>query len=87
MQITLIFYAALEEAISGEPMLLEVAEGSTAEQVIEQLSHRFPQAAPILKAIKRVEPIAVFTPPHFIITKELNFTLKYEKKYLDKYYY
>ena len=44
-------------------------------------------SAPILKAIKRVEPIAVFTPPHFIITKELNFTLKYEKKYLDKYYY
>ena len=52
MQITLIFYAALEEAISGEPMLLEVAEGSTAEQVIEQLSQRFPQAAPILKATR-----------------------------------
>ena len=52
MQITLIFYAALEEAISGEPMLLEVAEGSTAEQVIEQLSLRFPQAAPILKATR-----------------------------------
>ena len=44
-------------------------------------------SAPILKAIKRVEPIAVFTPPHFIITKEFNFTLKYEIKYLDKYYY
>ena len=52
MQITLIFYAALEEAISGEPMLLEVAEGSTAERVIEQLSQRFPQAAPILKATR-----------------------------------
>ena len=52
MQITLIFYAALEEAISWEPMLLEVAKGSTAEQVIEQLSQRFPQAAPILKATR-----------------------------------
>ena len=44
-------------------------------------------SAPILKAIKRVEPIAVITPHHSIITKEFNFTLKYEKKYLDKYYY
>ena len=52
MQITLIFYAALEEAISGEPLLLEVAEGSTAEQVIELLSERFPQAAQILKATR-----------------------------------
>ena len=52
MQITLIFYAALEEAISKEPMLFEVPKGSTAEQVIEQLSQRFPQAAPILKATR-----------------------------------
>ena len=52
MQITLIFYAALEEAISGEPMLLDVAEGSTPEHVIELLSQRFPQAAPILKATR-----------------------------------
>ena len=52
MQITLIFYAVLEEAISGEPMLLEVANGSTAEQVIELLSQRFPQAAPILKTTR-----------------------------------
>ena len=43
-------------------------------------------SAPILKAIKSVEPIAVITPHHSIITKEFNFTLKYEKKYLDKYY-
>ena len=52
MQITLIFYAALEEAISREPMLLEVAEDITADQVIEELSQRFPQAAPILKATR-----------------------------------
>ena len=52
MQITLIFYAVLEEAISEEPMLLEVANGSTAEQVIELLSQRFPQAAPILKTTR-----------------------------------
>ena len=52
MQITLIFYAVLGEEISGEPMQLEVAEGITAEQVIEQLSQRFPQAAPILKATR-----------------------------------
>ena len=52
MQITLIFYAALEEAISNEPMLLEVPKGSTAEKVLEQLSQRFPQTAPILKATR-----------------------------------
>jgi len=52
VQITLIFYAALEEAISGKPMLLEVPEGITAEQVIEQLSQRFPQVAPILKTTR-----------------------------------
>ena len=52
MKITLIHYAALEEAISREPMLLEVPKGSTAEQVIEQLSQRFPQAAPILRATR-----------------------------------
>ena len=38
-------------------------------------------------SIERIKPIAVITPLHFIITKEFNFTLKYEIKYLDKYYY
>jgi len=52
VRITLIFYAALAEAISGEPMLLEVAKGSTADELMELLSQRFPQAAPILKTTR-----------------------------------
>ena len=44
-------------------------------------------SSPILKTIIRVEQIAAITPHNSIITKEFNFTLKYEIKYLDKYYY
>ena len=44
-------------------------------------------SALILKAIKTVVHIAIIIPHHSIITKKFNFTLKYEKKYLDKYYY
>ncbi len=52
MRITLIFYAVLQEIISEEPLTLEVADESTAEQVIEQLSQKYPKAAPILKATR-----------------------------------
>ncbi|SVA77775.1 uncharacterized protein METZ01_LOCUS130629, partial [marine metagenome] len=44
-------------------------------------------SAPILKEINKVKKIAVIKPSNSIITKKLNFTLKYEIKYLDKYYY
>ena len=52
MQITLIFYAVLQETISADPLLLEVTRGSTAEEVITLLSQKFPQAAAILKATR-----------------------------------
>ena len=49
MKINLIFYAVLEETISAEPLLLEVKNGSTAEQVVALLSEKYPQAAAILR--------------------------------------
>ena len=49
MQVNLIFYAVLQETISEEPLLLEVKNGCTAEQVLELLAEKFPQAAPVLK--------------------------------------
>ncbi len=52
MEITLICYAVLQEIISEEPISLEVPEASTAEQVIELLSLKFPQAGPILKSTR-----------------------------------
>ena len=52
MQITLIPYAILQENISKEPFLLVTSEGSTATQVIEQLSKEHPKAAPILKVTR-----------------------------------
>ena len=52
MEITLICYAVLQEIISEEPILLEIPEGFTAEQVIELLSQNFPQARPILKSTR-----------------------------------
>ncbi|MBS1254962.1 MAG: hypothetical protein MAG581_00759 [Deltaproteobacteria bacterium] len=52
MEITLVFYAVLQETISEEPILLEVPQGCTAEQVIEQLSIKYPQAAPVLKSTR-----------------------------------
>ena len=52
MQVNLIFYAVLQEAISEEPLLLEVKIGCTAEQVLELLAEKFPQAAPVLKSTR-----------------------------------
>ena len=52
MQITLIFYAVLQESIAEDPLVLEVSRGSTAEDVIVLLSQKFPQAAAILKATR-----------------------------------
>ena len=52
MEITLTCYAVLQEIISEEPILLEVPEGYTAEQVIELLSQNYPQARPILKSTR-----------------------------------
>jgi molybdopterin converting factor small subunit len=50
--IKLIFYAVLEETISAEPLVLEVKKGSTAEQVIDLLSQKYPQAAAILRSTR-----------------------------------
>ncbi|MDP6308150.1 MAG: MoaD/ThiS family protein [SAR324 cluster bacterium] len=52
MRINLIFYAVLEETISAEPLLLEVKNGSTAEQVVALLSENYPQAAAILRSTR-----------------------------------
>ena len=52
MQVNLIFYAVLQETISEDPLLLEVKNGCTAEQVLELLAEKFPQAAPILKSTR-----------------------------------
>ncbi len=52
MQVNLIFYAVLQEAISEEPLLFEVKNGCTAEQVLELLAEKFPQAAPVLKSTR-----------------------------------
>ena len=52
MQVNLIFYAVLQETISEEPFLLEVKNGCTAEQVLELLAEKFPQAAPVLKSTR-----------------------------------
>ena len=52
MQVNLIFYAVLQETISEEPLLLEVNNGCTAEQVLELLAEKFPQAAPVLKSTR-----------------------------------
>ena len=52
MEITLICYAVLQETISEEPILLEVPDRCTAEQVIEKLSQSYPQAAQILKSTR-----------------------------------
>ena len=52
MQINLIFYAVLQETISEEPLLLGVKNGCTAEQVLELLAEKFPQAAPVLKSTR-----------------------------------
>ncbi len=52
MQVNLIFYAVLQETISEEPVLLEVKNDCTAEQVLELLAEKFPQAAPVLKSTR-----------------------------------
>ena len=52
MKINLIFYAVLQENISEDPLLLEVKNGCTAEQVLELLAVKFPQAAPVLKSTR-----------------------------------
>ena len=52
MQVNLIFYAVLQESISEEPLLFEVKNGCTAEQVLELLAEKFPQAAPVLKSTR-----------------------------------
>ena len=52
MVINLTCYAVLQEIISEEPILLEVPEACTAEQVIELLSQNYPQAVPILKSTR-----------------------------------
>ena len=52
MEITLICYAVLQEIISEEPITLEVPEGCTAKQVMELLTHKYPQAGPILKSTR-----------------------------------
>ena len=52
MQVNLIFYAVLQETISEESLLLEVNNGCTAEQVLELLAEKFPQAAPVLKSTR-----------------------------------
>ena len=48
----MIFFAVLQETISEEPLLLEVKNGCTAEQVLELLAEKFPQAAPVLKSTR-----------------------------------
>ena len=52
MKINLIFYAVLQETISEDPLLLEVKKDCTADQVLELLAEKFPQAAPILKSTR-----------------------------------
>ena len=52
MEITLVFYAVLQEIISDEPISLEVPVGCTAENVIELLSQNYPHAEPILKSTR-----------------------------------
>jgi|TARA_B110000967_G_scaffold209997_1_gene269381 molybdopterin converting factor small subunit len=52
VKINLIFYAVLQETISEDPLLLEVKKDCTAEQVLELLAEKFPQAAPILKSTR-----------------------------------
>ena len=52
MQVNLIFYAVLQETISEDPLLLEVKNGCTAEQVLELLAEKFPPAAPVLKSTR-----------------------------------
>ena len=52
MEITLICYAVLQEIISEEPISLEIPKGCNAEQVIELLSKKYPQARPILKSTR-----------------------------------
>ena len=50
----------------------------------EKVIVRVPPAA---SSEVKAEPIPLIKPSHSIITKEFYLTLKYEKKYLDKYYY
>ena len=52
MEITLTFYAVLQELISEEPFSLEIPEGCAAKQVIELLSQNYPIASPILKSTR-----------------------------------
>jgi len=52
VQVNLIFYAVLQETISEDPLLLEVKNDCTAEQVLELLAEKFPQVAPILKSTR-----------------------------------
>ena len=52
MKINLIFYAVLQENISEDPLLLEVKNGCTAEQVLELLAENYPLAAPVLKSTR-----------------------------------
>ena len=56
-------------------------------QIIKDAQNEIKLKEAALKEINKVEPIAVITPSPSIITKKFNFTLKYETKYLDKYYY
>ena len=52
MRINLIFYAVLQEEISDKPIFIEVKSGSTAQDVIELLSKKYPQVADILKVTR-----------------------------------
>ena len=52
MQIHLIFFAILEDKISAEPLLFEVKENCTAEDLIDLLSQKYPHASPILKSTR-----------------------------------
>ncbi|MGK5091789.1 MoaD/ThiS family protein [Deltaproteobacteria bacterium TL4] len=48
MQITLVAYAVLSDMISDIPFVLEVSEGTTAEQLMRLLAEKYPQADKII---------------------------------------
>ncbi len=52
MQVTLIPFAILQDTISKEPFLLEYEKESTAEEVLNLLSEKYPKAAPIIKVTR-----------------------------------
>tara|TARA_Y100001970_G_C14212939_1_gene847970 strand:- start:751 stop:1008 length:258 start_codon:yes stop_codon:yes gene_type:complete len=52
VKVTLIFYAILEEEISDKPLIFEINNGSSANDLINSLSEKFPNASEILKVTR-----------------------------------